>query len=333
MALTRSAYPGGVPDSVPGPSARFTGGGARVAPAGSRTSDATSAGAPGGTPDRTTDRTTTDRTPHAHPAARGSVLVPLLGLGLLACVLGLLLTGAAAATALGDPGAVTRWGLPLFRVLSDLSAALTVGLLVLAATALPANGWTAASRDGHEPVLDGVTARAARLAGAAGAAWVVTGAAVVVLSYSRISGFALTDPRFTDGLAVYVSDLDALRSLLISVLAAAVVTTGAAVATRHTTLGLMAVVALAALLPVALTGHAAGSTSHEVAVDSLAAHLLGVSVWVGGLVALALLRPALGGRLPVVAARYSRLALIAFVLVAASGGVNAWLRLGGWSGL
>jgi cytochrome c oxidase assembly factor CtaG len=263
------------------------------------------------------------------------------GLGLLAvaalvaCMLALTATGAAAASLIDDPGALTRWGLPVARVVSDLAAALTVGLLVIAATVLPADGWAARARSEHEgpALLDGVTARAARLASGTGAVWVASGAAVIVLTYSRVSGLPLSDPRFANGLSVFVTDIELLRSLLVSVLVAAVVTTGAAVATRHTTVALMAVLALFALLPVALTGHAAGSASHEVAVDSLAAHLVGVTVWVGGLAALALLRPGLGHRLHVVAGRYSRLALVAFVLVAASGVLNSWVRLGGWSGL
>jgi cytochrome c oxidase assembly factor CtaG/putative copper export protein len=271
-------------------------------------------------------------------AGRGSVpggLGLLGGAALVACLVALAGTGAAAASLIDDPGAVTRWGLPLARIVSDLAAALTVGLLVLAATALPADGWTNRKRAAREPapVLDGATVRAARLASGTGALWVVSGMAVIALTYSRVSGLPLTDPRFASGLSVSITDIQLFRSLLISVLVAAVVTTGAAVATKHTTVGVMAVLALVALLPVALTGHAAGSASHEVAVDSLAAHLIGVSVWVGGLAALLLLRPELGDRLPVVAGRYSRLALVAFVLVAASGVLNAWLRLGGWSGL
>ena len=87
----------------------------------------------------------------------------------------------------------------------------------------------------------------------------------------------------------FITDLDIMRSLLMSVLLAAVATTGAALATRRTTVGWMAVVALGALLPLALAGHAAGSADHEAAVDSLAFHLVAVTVWAGGLAALAML--------------------------------------------
>ncbi|HKG52447.1 MAG TPA: cytochrome c oxidase assembly protein [Actinomycetales bacterium] len=268
-------------------------------------------------------------------AGGARVLAALAVPAVVACCAALLLTSGAAGTAIDDPGGLTRWGLPLVRVVRDLAAALTVGLLVVAVTVLPADGGTSTGRHGHErpQALGGVTARAGRLASAAGAVWVVSGALVLLLTYSRISGVAVTDPRFAGGLSAFLTSIQVLRSLLISTLVAAAVTTGVAVATRHTTLALMSVLALVALLPVALTGHAAGTASHEVAVDSLAAHLVGVTVWVGGLAALVLLRRGLATGLPVAAARYSRLALAAFVLVAASGVVNAWVRLGGWSGL
>ena len=45
----------------------------------------------------------------------------------------------------------------------------------------------------------------------------------------------------------------------------------------------LALLTLAAVVILALTGHAAGSASHEDAVNALGVHLLGVVVWTGGL--------------------------------------------------
>ncbi|RFU38545.1 copper resistance protein CopD, partial [Actinomadura logoneensis] len=41
---------------------------------------------------------------------------------------------------LGDAGALTRWGLPFSRLVMDLAAALTVGVLLAAAALLPVTG-------------------------------------------------------------------------------------------------------------------------------------------------------------------------------------------------
>ena len=250
-------------------------------------------------------------------------------------MLGLLLTGATDALTVDDAGALTRWGLPVARVLNDVAASLTVGLLVLAAVALPAGPGrrsrgsgspTSGIRHAPSPVIDGTSLAVVRLAGATALVWAAAGAVVLVLSYARLSGVAPGAPGFAQQLGNFLTEIDLLRALLISSLVVVVVATGAIVATRLNTVGWMAALAVGALLPVALTGHAAGSTDHELAVDSLAFHLVGVTVWVGGLAALMLLRAALAaGDLDVVVVRrYSTLALWAFVAV---GGVGRGQRL------
>lgn len=265
------------------------------------------------------------------PVAVGA-LVGIALLGVEAVLVGLVITGAAAAGVVDDPGALTRWGLPLAQVLRDLAAALTIGLLVVAAYILPATGRPTEGRD-HDRRLGGPTLVATRLAATSGMVWVVASAAVLVLGYSSIAGTSVTAPGFADQLVQFATSIQPLRVVLISTVLAGVAVTGAALATRHTTVGWMAVIALLALVPLALTGHAAGATNHEQAVDGVAAHLVGVSVWVGGLAALALLRPQLGSQLAVAARRYSTLALACFVVVAVSGVTGAVLRLGDWSAL
>ena len=85
--------------------------------------------------------------------------------------------------------------------------------------------------------------------------------------------------------------------------------------------------AIVGLLPQALSGHASGADDHDVAVDTMIFHLVGISLWIGGLLAfLGMVRQNVGN-LPTVARRYSTLALVAFITVAISGIVNAWIRL------
>lgn len=248
---------------------------------------------------------------------------------LIATLVGIVATSAAAPSLLADAGAFTRWGQPLVRALADVSGTLTIGLLVTVACLLPAR--SASRADSAD--LTGLPERATRWAATTGAVWAAAGAVNLVLTYAKLAGQSPFSPGFTSQLGYFVTDLEIMRSLLVSVLLSAVAATGAAVATRRTTVGWMAVLALGALLPIALTGHAAGSTDHETAVDSLAFHLIGVTVWVGGLAALAIVRPSLGPVLPRVASRFSTLALWCFVLVGASGVINAHLRLGGPSNL
>jgi putative copper resistance protein D len=256
----------------------------------------------------------------------------LLGLaGLAAVLVGVVVTGATAPSLLADAGPFTRWGQPLVRVVADVSATLTIGLLVTVACLLP--GPPAAVRGSRGADLVGLSERATRWAAGTGAVWVVSGTVGIVLTYAKLAGESPFAPGFTGQLGYFVTELDIMRALLVSVLLSALAATGAAIATRRTTVGWMALIALGALLPLALTGHAAGSADHEAAVDSLAFHLIAATVWAGGLAALAILRPSLGNAVGVVASRYSALALLCFVLVAGSGMINAHLRLGGPSHL
>ncbi|TMZ46318.1 hypothetical protein EMG21_32235, partial [Klebsiella pneumoniae] len=132
---------------------------------------------------------------------------------------------------------------------------------------------------------------------------------------------------------------DMMRTLLIElpqgrallmVLAASVVLAVAASAPRaEHGAGYLLALALAGLLPPLFTGHAAGASFHALAVYSLVAHVLGAALWIGGLVALVTAGTAFRDRLPEIVGRYSGLALASFAVVAVSGAVNAWVRLGG----
>jgi putative copper resistance protein D len=193
----------------------------------------------------------------------------------VAVLLGLLIGHGAQAPLAGllDPGAAVRWGLPFARTVHDLAAALTIGALVLAAVALP----------------ESARPRAVRLAAGAGIVWVAAGLLVLVLTYADFAGVSLGSAGFSQQLGEFVQSFDLGRAMLTSLLLAFVVATGAALARSLTAIGWLAVLSLLAIVPLALAGHAAGSADHEMAVDSLGAHLVAVTVWVGGLAVVLLL--------------------------------------------
>jgi cytochrome c oxidase assembly factor CtaG/putative copper export protein len=253
------------------------------------------------------------------PRPAYAALAPAVVAAGVAVLVGLLIGHGAQAPLAGllDPGTAVRWGLPFARTVHDLAAALTIGALVLAAVALP------------EPARP----TALRLAAGAGIAWVGAGVLVLVLTYADFAGVSLGTPGFGAQLASFVQDFDLGRAMVASLLVAFVVATGAAIARSLNAIGWLAALSLLAILPLALAGHAAGSSDHEMAVDSLGAHLVAVTVWVGGLAVLAIMRGSLGKGFPVAAQRFSTLAGWCFAIVAVSGVINAWLRLGGFGGL
>ncbi|GAB2689201.1 cytochrome c oxidase assembly protein [Thalassiella azotivora] len=256
------------------------------------------------------------REPATEPVAdwrRPTALALSAGSLLVALVAGLLYTGAAAPFALQDPGPLVRWGLPIARAAQDVGGVIALGALLLAATAVPAG--SRAFR------------RAAGVGAVAAAVWTVAATVALLLTFALSVGAPLTDPRIGEQLSAFLLDLELTRNLLIGVLLAAATATCAFGVRTPTGAGLTAALAAAAWFPVALTGHASGNADHETAVSGWWLHVLGVAVWLGGLVTLALLRGRLGTALPDVAARYSTLAGVGFVLVVVSGAVNGWLRL------
>ncbi|WP_370543942.1 cytochrome c oxidase assembly protein [Frigoribacterium sp. VKM Ac-1396] len=252
----------------------------------------------------------------------GSVLIACVPLAVVMTLVGLLFTGATTQTLIVDPGDLVTYGLPVARIVHDLAAAVTIGLLVLAAFALP-------GQNRAPGVLSSAQFTAVRWASWAAAVWFLAGSVVIVLTAASVIGVPLSDPIFRRQFLFFATGLELGQSLLVSAVCVLVVFVITYLTRSVSWTGAAAALALLALLPLSLSGHAAGSDEHANAVNSLAIHLLGVTVWVGGLAALVLLRTRIRGGLPVVAARYSALAGWSFVAVALSGVVNVSLRFTG----
>ena len=257
----------------------------------------------------------------AHDAGPQTAKLPLIlaAVAVVAVVVPAGLLGGAFATpvvGLPDAGAIVRWGLPIVRAIHDLAAASTVGLLVVAATIIPEARSTSRR----------ITA--SRYACASGVVWVVAGLVGLVFSFASISSTRLTDATFVTQFQTFVLQIELLRVAAISSAMALAVTIGAAVVRRRSGMVVLAALSVLAVLPLSLAGHAAGAASHDTAVNSLAVHLVSAVLWVGGLIALAMLRPLLGAALAVSVQRYSTLAGWCLVAVAVSGAANAWIRIG-----
>ncbi|QLQ40490.2 bifunctional copper resistance protein CopD/cytochrome c oxidase assembly protein [Micromonospora robiginosa] len=266
----------------------------------------------------------TTRSPAAGPGTGGATgaagwLVGLGAVGAAAAALLLALRAggalAAAIPGLPDPGPVTTWALPPVRLLADVLATLTVGFAVTAAFLLPGDG-TSVSAHGWLVL---------RRAGLAAAGWAVASLALLVLTVSDLLGAPL-DRLGAASVISFGVDISQGRSLLAQAGLAAVVAVTARVGVSRGTAAVAAGLALVGLLPPALTGHAAGAGNHQIAVSSLALHVLAAALWAGGLAALLTIRRS--RHLPGAAARYSRLALACFGTVAVSGLANAAVRLG-----
>lgn len=260
------------------------------------------------------------------------ILATLLAPALAVAVLGA--TGALAPLnepGIPDPELVTRWGLPLITAVRDVSAALTVGALAVACWCLPAR---TRHTTGSATPTDAAWARLTSVIMWSAGTWVWSGLATLLLTYAQLSGLHLSDDLMWVSLGKFVTEFELGRYLAASTLIAAVVATGAMTVRTTAGTGLLLALALAALWPLALTGHAAGSLNHALAVESQALHLAGVTIWMGGLVAVLLIVGQLTGeQYTRVVRRYSVMAGGAFAMVLLSGITGAAIRLGSWSDL
>src|SRR5699024_11204642 len=173
--------------------------------------------------------------------------------------------------------------------------------------------------------------------------WTFSALSQIVFTYSDVAGMPVnTSEGFSEGMLDYVLAIAVGRAWFWMTIIAAVVTslvfalrtpTGMAWATGLTLIG---------VVPLALVGHSSSGDDHFAAVNSIGLHLLGVLLWVGGLVLLAMLAPTLSGTAQLrpkaaknntqplvytVLSRYSAVAGVAIFLVAASGVANAAIRM------
>lgn len=251
-------------------------------------------------------------------------LVAALPAALLAALVGSVVTGASAPTLIGDPGALVRWSAPVLGVLLQLAQAATLGGLVMLAFVIP---------QGAKAADGGAWHRARTLVSVGGPAWGVLAVLDLVLGYALVAGRPIGGPGFGDELGFYLTEISSGRAQLVTAVLAALVALAAVGVSGYRTALVALVLGVAALIPEATSGHAAGSSNHDLAMNGLFGHVLGAAVWTGGLAVLALTGRRLGEHAPAVAARFSSVAAWCFAIVAVSGVASAWIRIGSPSAL
>lgn len=244
---------------------------------------------------------------------RGMLAVALISLGSLAVITAALIYGGAVAPMqFSDPGPIVRWGSPIAKLIMNMAMATTVGSLVFAAFA---------ANDSEREKLRPVSAWGA-------STWLASAAVYFVLTFLSASGSTLSfGPEFSESLWLFATEIE-LGVLMSWNLGIALVLSLTTIAlTSRLGLLLNAALALGGLYPLAESGHASSDVGHALAVNSMLMHLVGVSVWLGGLIALFVVFYSNSERSGELTRRYSTLALVSFVLVAISGITAGYIRL------
>lgn len=243
--------------------------------------------------------------------------IAALGLAVLAAlVLGTavsaIIGGVVKPLEVADPGEFVRWAYPIIKSLFNVSVAATFGTLVVAAFALP---------EGSRALQ-----RALNLAAAAASSWAILAMANILFTYLALTGSAFsTEQAFGDSLWLFLTQIELGQLLGYNLIAAAILAILALTVKRLSWVAGLVLLAGAGIVPLALMGHAAGSENHSLAVNSLGMHLVGISVWVGGLIAVLALHKLTEQENLI--RRYSTLALVSFGLVAVSGVGSSFVAL------
>lgn len=249
-----------------------------------------------------------------------------------------LLAGVWPYAALGssDPGVVVRVGAPVLRLLADTAATVCVGSLVFALF------FTDSSPSGQ---LCARGYAAVRSAGVWAGVWSAAALVLVPFDVANFGGGALLGdlPVATSssptGLFTVLAAMEQPLAWLLTAGLALLVAVGcllsaAAYARALRWLWVAGVLGLAllALLPPLGTGHSASQTGHDLATAAIMIHVPVAVVWVGVLVALLRPRWRAPERTPALMRRYGRLALGAWIVLAASGVVDALVLVapGAW---
>ncbi|GAA1346819.1 cytochrome c oxidase assembly protein [Arthrobacter roseus] len=214
-----------------------------------------------------------------------------------------------------DFGQFLLWALPVAKFLFNVSAAATIGALVLACIALTPN---------HREY-----ARALNSAGISAAVWTVISAVTMMLAYLDAADGVASDDLFGAEFALFVTSVGLGQTWLVTTVIAAIVTMLCFAVRNAVPVGAVTLLAIGGLVPLTLNGHPNYGEGHEAGMAAFGLHIIAAALWLGGLITLVVLRPVLTpGRLTVIVRRYSALALFSFIVLAASGYLRAQVTIG-----
>ncbi|AKK06759.1 putative membrane protein [Corynebacterium mustelae] len=228
-----------------------------------------------------------------------------------------------AALGIPDPGPITTAGLPFFRAVAWLCAALSVGSFLSAAFFISPQPGDLRKTSLN---VDGVIA--SRTGAIAALCFAMISSLMVPLVLSDVSGQPFSEAVKPRNWSVALSQVAESQAWLGSAAIALVVGIGALILAKTWMwqpvwlLGAIAIVA-----PLGLEGHSASGGDHDYGTNSLLWHLLFMMLWVGGLFGLVAHGRRLGPGMAVAVRRFSTIALISIIAMALSGVINAAIRV------
>ncbi len=249
----------------------------------------------------------------ASVARRSLIAIAIAALtALVTLLIALLLTGSTQPGQFSDPGAVVRWGTPVVKLIMNFSMAITIGSLAFSAFA---------ANPEQQKRLQPIASWAAAI-------WLLSAASYFVMTYLSAAGITISyGPEFSSGLWLFATEIELGVLLAWNLAFAFILSLSTIMFPSGRMIAVNTALGIAGLYPLAESGHASSDIGHAIAVNSMLMHLVGISVWMGGLIALFAIYFDEPDKRSVLVKRYSTLALFAFILVAISGLTGGFIRL------
>ena len=161
--------------------------------------------------------------------------------------------------------------------------------------------------------------------------WSFSSAGKIIVTLATILDQPISIALDPNMLRSFVTQITLGQYLFFELIIAIVVAISAFRIKRILTATFILFLSILGLVAPVFQSHSASSGSHGLAIGSLVIHVAALSLWVGGVIAIALLDPE---DRPIAVSRFSELALWSLIAVVVSGTINAWARLdfeGAWN--
>jgi putative copper resistance protein D len=154
--------------------------------------------------------------------------------------------------------------------------------------------------------------------------WVIGAFGTIIFTLAQILGTTVSDALDLTVIRSFLTQISLGKYLAFQALMAAIVLIFSFATKRIESLIILLVLTIAGLVAPVFESHAASGGSHSLVIGSLVIHVIALSLWVGGVIALGTLS---AQDRPTAVPRFSQMALWSAIAVVVSGTVNAWARL------
>ena len=154
--------------------------------------------------------------------------------------------------------------------------------------------------------------------------WVIGAFGTIIFTLAQILGTTVSDALDLTVIRSFLTQISLGKYLAFQALMAAIVLIFSFATKRIESLIILLVLTIAGLVAPVFESHAASGGSHSLVIGSLVIHVIVLSLWVGGVIALGTLS---AQDRPTAVPRFSQMALWSAIAVVVSGTVNAWARL------